>query len=240
MDTVPAIRHEARTGTRPEFDAVVIGAGVAGLYQLYRLRELGLRVRAFETGSAVGGTWYWNRYPGARFDSESWTYGYSFSDEILREWEWSEHFAAQPETLRYCNFVADKLDLRRDIEFGCRIKAAVYDEAAGEWEIESEDGRRARARFLITAIGPLSAPTMPTIPGVESFRGEAYHTGRWPHATVSFERKRVAVIGTGATAVQAITKISKTVGHLTVFPPTPNRGAPRHNSTIAAATPART
>ena len=179
------------------YDVIVIGAGISGMYQLHRLRGLGLSVRVFEAGDGVGGTWYWNRYPGARFDSESWTYGYSFSDEILREWEWSEHFAAQPETLRYCNFVADKLDLRRDIEFGCRIKAAVYDEAAGEWEIESEDGRRARARFLITAIGPLSAPTMPTIPGVESFRGEAYHTGRWPHEPVSFERKRVAVIGTG-------------------------------------------
>ena len=173
------------------YDAIVIGAGISGMYQLHRLRELGLRVRVFEAGDGVGGTWYWNRYPGARFDSESWTYGYSFSEELLREWDWSEHFAAQPETLRYCNFVADKLDLRRDIEFNCRIKAAVYDEAANEWEIESEDGRRARARFLITAIGPLSAPTMPTIPGVESFRGEAYHTGTWPHEPVSFAGKRV-------------------------------------------------
>src|SRR5205823_6851803 len=142
------------------------------------------------------------------------------------------HFAAQPETLRYCNFVADKLDLRRDIEFGCRITAAVYDEAAGEWEIETADGRRARARFLITAIGPLSAPTMPTIPGVERFRGEAYHTGAWPHEPVSFMGKRVAVIGTGATAVQAITEIAKTVGHLTVFQRTPNWCAPLHNARI--------
>src|SRR6266849_9282706 len=168
------------------YDAIVIGAGISGMYQLHRLRGLDLGVRVFEAGADVGGTWYWNRYPGARLDSESWTYGYSFSDEILREWEWSEHFAAQPETLRYCNFVADKLDLRRDIEFGRRIKAAIYDEAAGEWQIESDDARRARARFLITAIGPLSAPTMPTIPGVESFRGEAYHTGRWPHEPVGF------------------------------------------------------
>ena len=221
------------------YDAIVIGAGISGMYQLHRLRGLGLRVRVFEAGDGVGGTWYWNRYPGARFDSESWTYGYSFSEEILREWEWSEHFAAQPETLRYCNFVADKLDLRRDIEFDCRIKAAVYDEAADEWEIEAEDGRRARARFLITAIGPLSAPTMPTIPGVESFRGEAYHTGRWPHEPVTFADKRVAVIGTGATAVQAITEIAKTVGHLTVFQRTPNWCAPLHNSTIDAATQAR-
>jgi cation diffusion facilitator CzcD-associated flavoprotein CzcO len=220
------------------WDAVVIGAGLSGMYQLHRLRGLDMRSRVFEAGSDVGGTWYWNRYPGARFDSESWTYGYSFSDEILREWEWSEHFAAQPETLRYCGFVADKLDLRRDIEFGCRIAAAVWDEGAGEWEVAAADGPRARARFLITAIGPLSAPTMPTIPGVESFRGEAYHTGRWPHTPVSFAGKRVAVIGTGATAVQAITEIAKTVGHLTVFQRTPNWCAPLHNSPIDAETQA--
>ena len=221
------------------YDALIIGAGLSGMYQLHRLRGLGLAVRVFEAGDGVGGTWYWNRYPGARFDSESWSYGYSFSDELLREWEWSEHFAAQPETLRYCNFVADKLDLRRDIEFGCRIAAAVWDDGRGEWEIESRDGRRARARFLITAIGPLSAPTMPAIAGVDSFRGEAYHTGLWPHAPVSFTGKRVAVIGTGATAVQAITEIAKTVGQLTVFQRTPNWCAPLHNSPIDAATQAR-
>jgi cation diffusion facilitator CzcD-associated flavoprotein CzcO len=221
------------------YDVLVIGAGISGMYQLHRLRALGLRTRVFEAGDGVGGTWYWNRYPGARFDSESWTYGYSFSDEILREWEWSEHFAAQPETLRYCNFVADKLDLRRDIEFNCRITAAAYDEADGLWEIASEDGRRARARFLITAIGPLSAPTMPAIPGVESFRGEAYHTGRWPHEAIGFGGKRVGIIGTGATAVQAITEIAKTVGHLTVFQRTPNWCAPLHNSPIDPADQAR-
>ena len=227
-----------RTGAAT-YDAIVIGAGIAGMYQLHRLRGLGLRVRVLEAGDGVGGTWYWNRYPGARFDSESWTYGYSFSEEILREWEWSEHFAPQPETLRYCNFVADKLDLRRDIELGCRVAAAVYDVAADEWAVESTDGRRMRARLLITAIGPLSAPTMPTIPGVESFRGEAHHTGRWPHEPVSFASKRVAVIGTGATAVQAITEIAKTVGHLTVFQRTPNWCAPLHNRPIDASTQAR-
>src|ERR671924_2216008 len=239
MDGLPAVPDSTSTETAMDVDAVVIGAGGSGLYQLYRLRDLGLRVRVFEAGTGVGGTWYWNRYPGARFDSESWTYGYSFSQAILREWEWSEHFAAQPETLRYCNFVADKLDLRRDIEFGARIGAAIYDDRAGEWEIESTDGRRARARFLITAIGPLSAPTMPTIPGVDSFRGEAYHTGLWPHEPISFADKRVAVIGTGATAVQAITEIAKTVGHLTVFQRTPNWCAPLHNSAIDPATQAR-
>jgi cation diffusion facilitator CzcD-associated flavoprotein CzcO len=221
------------------YDVVVIGAGLSGMYQLHRLRELGLRVLVLEAGDGVGGTWYWNRYPGARFDSESWTYGYSFSDEILREWEWSEHFAPQPETLRYCNFVADKLDLRRDIEFNRRVKAAEFDEVANEWGVETEDGRRVRARFLITAIGPLSAPTMPTIPGIEDFLGESYHTGRWPHEPVSFAGKRVAVIGTGATAVQAITEIAKTVGHLTVFQRTPNWCAPLHNSRITPAEQAR-
>jgi cation diffusion facilitator CzcD-associated flavoprotein CzcO len=221
------------------FDVIIIGAGISGMYQLHRLRELGLRVRVFEAGAGVGGTWYWNRYPGARFDSESWTYGYSFSDELLQEWEWSEHFAAQPETLRYCNFVADKLDLRRDIEFNRRIKVAAYDEAANQWRIESEDGQTARARFLITAIGPLSSPVMPTIPGVETFRGESYHTGTWPHEPVSFAGKRVGVIGTGATGVQAITEIAKTVGRLTVFQRTPNWCAPLHNSRIDAATHAR-
>jgi cation diffusion facilitator CzcD-associated flavoprotein CzcO len=221
------------------YDVLVIGAGLSGMYQLHRLRGLGLRARVMEAGGAVGGTWYWNRYPGARFDSESWTYGYSFSDEILREWEWSEHFAPQPETLRYCNFVADKLDLRRDIEFNCRVSSAAFDEGANEWEITTEHGERARARFLITAVGPLSAPTMPTIPGVEDFRGEAYHTGRWPHEPVRFAGKRVGVIGTGATAVQAITEIAKTVGHLTVFQRTPNWCAPLHNRPITPEEQAR-
>jgi cation diffusion facilitator CzcD-associated flavoprotein CzcO len=220
----------------PRYDVIIIGAGLSGMYQLHLARQHGLSVRVFEAGTGVGGTWYWNRYPGARFDSESWTYGFSFSPELLEEWEWREHFSAQPETLRYCNVIADKLDLRRDIEFDSRIKSAVFDAAANGWEIETTDGRRARSRFLITAIGPLSAPTMPTIPGVDDFQGEAYHTGTWPHEPVTFADKRVAVIGTGATAVQAITEIAKTVGHLTVFQRTPNWCAPLHNSPIDAET----
>ena len=221
------------------YEVSIVGAGLSGMYQLHRLRQLGLSVRVFEAGSGVGGTWYWNRYPGARFNSESWTYGFSFSDELLQEWDWSEHFSAQPETLRYCNYVADKLDLRRDITFNSRVVSAAYDEEANEWELLFEDGRRIRSRFLVTAIGPLSAPTMPAIPGLEDFRGEAYHTGTWPHEKVSFEGKRVAVIGTGATGVQAITEIAKTVGHLTVFQRTPNWCAPLHNSRIDAETQAR-
>jgi cation diffusion facilitator CzcD-associated flavoprotein CzcO len=219
-------------------DAIIIGAGMSGMYQLHALRALGLSVRVYEAGSGVGGTWYWNRYPGARFDSESWTYGYSFDEEILQEWEWSEHFSAQPETLRYCNFVADKLDLRRDISFNSKVESARWDEEESRWEIELEDGGRARSRFLITAIGPLSAPTWPNIPGIDDFRGEAYHTARWPHEPVSLEGKRVAVIGTGATAIQAIPEIAKTAEHLTVFQRTPNWCAPLHNSTISAETQA--
>ncbi len=213
-------------------DAIVIGAGMAGLYQLYRLRELGLSIRVFESGGGVGGTWYWNRYPGARFDSESYSYGYSFSEELLQEWNWSEHFAPQPETLRYLNFVADKFDLRRHIHFDSRVTRAIFDEDRGSWEIETGDGRRARARFLITAVGPLSAPTLPRIEGRESFKGESYHTARWPHEPVDFSGKRVGVIGTGATGVQVIQEVAKTAGHLTVFQRTPNWCAPLHNSPI--------
>jgi len=221
------------------YQVIVIGAGLSGMYQLYRLRELGCSVHVFEAGAGVGGTWYWNRYPGARFDSESWTYGLSFSQELLQEWSWQEHFAAQPETLRYCNYLADKFDLRRDITFNARVVSAAYDENANDWEVGFEDGRRLRSRFLITAIGPLSAPTMPAIPGVGDFRGEAYHTATWPHAPVSFEGKRVAVIGTGATGVQTITEVAKTAHHLTVFQRTPNWCAPLHNAAIDAETQAR-
>jgi cation diffusion facilitator CzcD-associated flavoprotein CzcO len=238
-DQQPRTSPKRRAVRTERCEVAIIGAGLSGMYQLYRLRQLGLSVRAFEAGDGVGGTWYWNRYPGARFDSESWTYGFSFSDELLQEWSWSEHFSPQPETLRYCNFVADKFDLRRDITFNSRVVAATYDERANEWELAFEDGRRVRSRFLITAVGPLSAPTMPAIPGVKDFRGEAYHTGTWPHHKVSFEGKRVAVIGTGATGVQAITEIAKTAGHLTVFQRTPNWCAPLHNSRIDAEAQAR-
>src|SRR6267142_5275968 len=158
-----AAAHQAWTDPSTDFDAIIIGAGVSGLYQLYKLRELGLRVRVFETGTGVGGTWYWNRYPGARFDSESWTYGYSFSQALLEEWDWEEHFAAQPETERYLNYVADKFDLRRDIQCRSRVTAAHYQEDTRRWDVILEDGRRHRARYLVTAVGPLSAPTMPRI-----------------------------------------------------------------------------
>ena len=217
-----------------DFDAVIIGAGVSGLYQLYKLRQLGLKVRVFETGAGVGGTWYWNRYPGARFDSESYTYGYSFSPELLEEWSWSERFAPQPETERYLNHVADKFDLRGDIEFNSRVAAAHYCEDTRSWDVVLEDGRRCRTRFLITAVGVLSAPTMPQISGVDTFKGRSCHTHYWPKEGVAFEGRRVAVIGAGASAVQLIPQIAKTALHLTVFQRTPNWCAPLHNDRIGA------
>ena len=216
------------------YDAIVVGAGISGMYQLYCLRKLGLRVLVLEAGTGVGGTWYWNRYPGARFDSESYSYGYSFSKELLEEWDWREHFAPQPETLRYLNHVADKFDLRRDIQFRSRVSAAHYQDKARAWDVTLESGETFRARFLITAIGPLSAPVMPRIEGIDSFKGQSYHTARWPHEPVGFEGKRVAVIGTGATGVQTIQEVAKTAGHLTVFQRTPNWCTPLHNRKITA------
>jgi cation diffusion facilitator CzcD-associated flavoprotein CzcO len=233
MDAVQEVQSRDGAKAAPEFDAIIIGAGVAGLYQLYRLRELGLKVRAFEAGSGVGGTWYWNRYPGARFDSESWTYGYSFSQELLDEWDWDEHFSAQPQTERYLNYVADKFDLRRDIQLNSRISAARWHEAARSWEIVLADGTRHTTRFLVTAIGVLSAATMPNIDGIGTFAGVSCHTHRWPKEGVDFAGKRVGIIGTGATAVQTIQELAKTVGHLTVFQRTPNWCAPLHNAKIS-------
>jgi cation diffusion facilitator CzcD-associated flavoprotein CzcO len=216
-----------------DFDVIVIGAGVSGLYQLYKLRELGLKVRVLEAGTGVGGTWYWNRYPGARFDSESYTYGYSFSEELLDEWHWDERFAAQPETERYLNRVADKFDLRRDIQFKSRVAAARYQEETRSWDVVLEDDRHYSARFLVTAIGVLSAPTMPAIAGVDTFKGQSCHTHYWPKEPVDFTGKRVGIIGTGATAIQTIQTIAKSVGELTVFQRTPNWAAPLHNGNIS-------
>src|SRR5437660_7180391 len=233
MPDTHALAERASQGQLAVYDAIVIGAGISGMYMLYRLRELGMTVRVFEAGANVGGTWYWNRYPGARFDSESWTYGYSFSQELLKEWHWQEHFAPQPETERYLNYVADKFDLRRDIQFKSRVKSAHYQEDTRRWDIILEDGRRYTTRLLITAIGVLSAATMPTISGVETFKGQSCHTPYWPKEPVNFAGKRVAVIGTGATGVQTITEVAKTAGHLTVFQRTAQWSAPLHNGKIA-------
>ena len=215
-----------------EHDAIIIGAGISGMFMLYRLRELGMTARVFEAGTDVGGTWYWNRYPGARFDSESWTYGYSFSKELMREWDWKEHFSPQPDTLEYLNHVADRFDLRRDMRFRSTVTAAHWDEAANRWTVTLEGGEQTKARFLFTAIGILSAHTLPAIPGRDSFLGPAYHPARWPHTPVDFTGKRVGIIGTGATAIQAIPEIAKQAKHLTVFQRRPNWAAPLHNSKI--------
>jgi len=221
-----------RTDEIEEFDAIVIGSGVTGLYSLYRMRQLGFSVRAFDDAGGVGGTWYWNRYPGCRFDSESYSYGYSFSEELLQEWDWKEHYSGQPETERYLNYVADKFDLRRDIQFNSRVMSATFDEAESRWEIDLEDGSRARGQFLITSVGSFSAGYVPDFEGIDSFKGISCHTRGWPAEGIGLAGKRVGVIGTGATGVQLITEIAKEVAHLTVFQRTANYCAPLRNGLI--------
>ena len=223
----------AHNDTVEEMDVLIIGAGVSGLYQLYRLRQIGLNARSFEAGGGVGGTWYWNRYPGARFDSESYSYAYSFSEELLQEWDWTEHFSGQPENEKYLNFVADKFKLKPHIRLNSRIKSAIYDAKANRWDVTTEDGHRARAQYVISAVGILSATHMPNIPGIETFKGQSFHTSRWPHEKVDFTGKRVGVIGSGATAVQLIPHVAKEAKHLTVFQRTANYCCPLRNSTIS-------
>ena len=221
-----------------QYDVVVIGAGLTGLYQLYQMLQLGLNVRCFEYGGGVGGTWYWNRYPGCCFDSESETYSYSFSEELLQEWDWKEHFSGQPDNERYFNYVADKFDLRRHIEFNSPVASTVWRDDEGVWEVEIEGGRRVTARYVIGAVGILSAPAryVPDFPGLDDYTGEWYHTGRWPHEPVTFEGKRVGVIGTGSSGVQVITEIAKTAGHLTVFQRTPTFIGPLNNGPVSEET----
>ncbi len=216
------------------FDAIIIGAGISGIYSLYRLRELGVSARVLEAGGGVGGTWYWNRYPGARFDSESYTYQYSFSKELLEEWSWSEEFAGQPEIERYVNFVADKFDLKRDIEFNSRVRTVRYDESTKEWEVTTESGRSYRSRFVLSATGLLSAHQFPDYEGVHDFKGLSLHTARWPHQHPDFRGKRVGVIGSGPTGVQVIQSIAPDVGHLTVFQRTANWCTPLRNHPLDA------
>ena len=215
-----------QTGEVESYDVLIIGAGVTGLYALYRLRGLGLSVRVIDEASGVGGTWYWARYPGCRFDSESYSYGYSFSDELLQEWDWEEHYAGQPETERYLNYVADKFDLRKDIQFNTRVKSATYNEIENRWLVEGMDGRKFSGQFLVTAVGLLSAGYIPDFEGIHSFKGPWCHTGRWPKKGMDLAGKRVGVIGTGASAVQLIPMIAPEVAHLTVFQRTANYCAP--------------
>ncbi len=231
---MPNAATSAHPTETPALDAIIIGAGLSGMYQLHCLRDrLGLRAQVLEAADGVGGTWYWNRYPGARCDSESHSYCFQFSDELLKEWEWSERYPQQPEILRYMNFVADKLDLKRDIRFKTRVTGAEYDAARNVWHVSTDDGGRFTATYLITAVGCLSTANVPQIPGLESFAGKAYHTGLWPHEGVDFRGKRVAQIGTGSTGIQAAPVIAETAGHLTVFQRTANYSVPAHNAPLS-------
>jgi cation diffusion facilitator CzcD-associated flavoprotein CzcO len=215
------------------FDALIIGAGFSGLYQLLCLRDrLGLSVKVLEAGAGVGGTWYWNRYPGARCDSESHSYCYSFSEELTQEWEWSERYPGPPEILRYLNHVADRFDLKRDICFNTRVSAAHYDETANRWRVSTEAGEALTAQFLISAVGCLSSANIPNIAGLDTFQGRWYHTGEWPHEGVDFRGKRVGLIGTGSTGIQAAPVIAETAAHLTVFQRTANYSVPARNAPL--------
>src|ERR1700730_6113968 len=211
------------------FDAVIVGAGFAGLYMLHRLRGMGFSVRVLEAGTGVGGTWYWNRYPGARCDVESMQYSYQFSEELQQEWVWSERYAPQPEILRYAKHVADRFDLRRDIRFNTRVHSAVFDEVEGRWVLEVGDGERVTATYCVMATGCLSSANMPRFAGVDSFQGETYHTGHWPHEGADISSKRVGIIGTGSSAIQSIPIIARQAAHLYVFQRTPNYTIPAHN-----------
>ncbi len=215
-----------------DYEVIVVGAGVSGIYQIKRLRDLGVRATVIDSNDGPGGTWWNNRYPGARFDSESYTYGYSFSQEILDEWHWTERFSPQPETLRYLNFVIDKLDLREHMQFGVRADAMTFDEERDLWTLSLDDGRELSTRFVVSAMGPLSMPTLPKIEGMDDFEGISFHSANWPHDPPSLAGKRVGIIGTGATAIQIIPEVAKEAGHLTVFQRRANWAAPLNNSPI--------
>ena len=216
------------------FDVVVVGAGFAGMYMLHRLRGLGFSVRVYEQGSDVGGTWYWNRYPGARCDVESMQYSYSFSEELQQDWDWSERYAPQPEILKYAQHVADRFGLRPDIVFDTRVDHAEFDEDLGIWEVATSDGRTVRAQFVVLATGCLSNARMPDIKGLAGFAGKVYHTGHWPHEGVDFADKRVGVIGTGSSAIQSVPVIAGQASHLFVFQRTPNFSIPARNALLTA------
>ena len=226
----PSVRHHRQS---PDLDAIIIGAGFSGMYQLYCLRErLGLRARVLEAGDGVGGTWYWNRYPGARCDSESHSYMYYFSKELIDEWEWSERYPQQPEILRYLNHVADRFSLRDDIQLNTRVQSARFDSDQQQWVVTTQQGAKFTARFLITAVGCLSSANIPNMPGLDSFSGQWFHTGQWPHEGVDFSGQRVGVIGTGSTGIQAIPVIADQAAHLTVFQRTANYSIPARNAPL--------
>jgi cation diffusion facilitator CzcD-associated flavoprotein CzcO len=232
-DPAPA-PDESSNRPAADIDVLVVGAGITGIYQLYRAREAGFSVHLVEAGGGVGGTWYWNRYPGARFDSESYTYAYLFSQELFDEWEWQEHFAQQPETERYLNHVVDRFELRRHMRFDTKVTSASYDESSGRWTVVASDGSELRTRFLVAATGVLSVPYFPDVPGRRDFRGAAYHTGLWPATPVDFADKRVAVIGTGSSGVQIIPAIAEEVAFLAVYQRSANWCTPLNNTAITS------
>jgi cyclohexanone monooxygenase len=229
MSVAPSIPD---AGQERAFDVVVVGAGFAGLYMLYRLRGLGFSVRVYEQGGGLGGTWYWNRYPGARCDIESMQYSYSFSEELQQEWNWSERYASQPEILEYANHVADRFDLRRDISLNTRVERAEFDEVTKTWNVAISDGRLVWAKFVVLATGCLSNARMPDIKGLSDFKGQVYHTGQWPHERVDFADKRVGVVGTGSSAIQLVPMIAGEARHLFVFQRTPNFSIPARNAAL--------
>ena len=228
------IKDMTNVDTHLDYQAVVIGAGVAGIYQIKRLADLGVRATVLDANTDLGGTWYNNRYPGARFDSESYTYSYSFSKEVLDEWHWTEKFSPQPETLRYLNFVADKFELRQYMQFGCWVESMVFDDDANFWTIRLADGRELTTRFVISAVGVLSTPTLPNFEGMASFEGKSFHASQWPHEPLDLTGKRVAVVGSGATAIQLIPEVAKVAKNLTVFQRRANWAAPLNNGPISS------
>jgi cyclohexanone monooxygenase len=214
------------------YDVVVVGAGFAGMYMLHKLRGLGLSVRVYEQGGGVGGTWYWNRYPGARCDVESMQYSYSFSDQLQQQWDWSERYAPQPEILKYANHVADRFELRGDIQFSTRVERAIFEEGTSSWQVTTSDGKIVAAKYFVLATGCLSNARVPDIKGLGDFRGEVYHTGHWPHEQIDFTDKRVGVIGTGSSAIQSVPVIAAQASHLTVFQRTANFSIPARNAAL--------
>lgn len=223
------------SATTERVDAVLVGAGFSGLYMAHKLNELGFTFQGFEAAGDVGGTWFWNRYPGARTDSLHHIYCYSFSKELAQEWSWTERYPSQPEMLSYLSHVADRFDLRKHFRFGTRVQSAHFDGDNSEWVVSTESGDVIRARFVITAVGLLSAPNIPPFTGIENFQGDWYHTARWPHDEVDFTGKRVAVIGTGSTGIQIAPKIAETAGELTIFQRTPNYVVPAQNRPLSTA-----
>jgi cyclohexanone monooxygenase len=231
MSATPSVPRQSPAS----YDVIVVGAGFAGMYMLHKLRGLGMTARVYEQGSGVGGTWYWNRYPGARCDVESMQYSYSFSDELQQEWDWSERYAPQPEILRYANHVADRFNLRSDIQFDTSVVGAEFDESSNRWRVATSDGNAVTAQYVVLATGCLSNAKMPEIKGLDRFEGKVYHTGHWPHQVVDFTGQRVAVIGTGSSGIQSVPVIAEQAVHLTVFQRTANFSIPARNAKLTEA-----